>query len=76
MKFNLSVAAEIRAELARQNRTQSELAAAMHLSTAAVSRMLSGKVTIDLAQLAVIARFLRTTPGRLVRDAERAGVSR
>lgn len=73
MEFNLSVADAIRAELARQRKTQVELATALHLSPAAVSRMLSGKVAFDLVELKKTATFLRMPVSRLVREAERAG---
>ncbi len=52
------VAAAVRAELARRNRPQSELADHLKLSQAAVSRRLSGRVEWRLSELAEVATFL------------------
>lgn len=54
----MTVASTVRAELARRDKTQADLAAVLHLSTAAVSRRLSGQVPWDLVELDATARFL------------------
>lgn len=53
-----SVAAEVRAELARQRRPQRELAEAIGLSQQAASRRLCGEVPFDIAELAKVAELL------------------
>jgi transcriptional regulator with XRE-family HTH domain len=53
-----SVAAEVRAELARQRRTQRDLAEAIGLSQQAASRRLCGEVPFDIAELAKVAKLL------------------
>lgn len=52
------VAASVRAELARANRTQQTLAAHLHLSQPAVSRRLSGDVSFSIDELVSIAEYL------------------
>lgn len=52
------VAASVRAELARANRTQQTLAAHLHLSQPAVSRRLSGEVSFSIDELVSIAEYL------------------
>ena len=52
------IAAEIRAEVARQRATQVQLAQLLDLSQAAVSRRLSGDTPFTLNELAAIAQFL------------------
>jgi len=52
------VAAEIRAGLARRGLTQGDLAAALGLSQAAVSRRLTGEVPIDVEELTAVADWL------------------
>lgn len=54
-----SVAAEVRAELARQRRPQRDLAEAIGLSQQAASRRLCGEVPFDIAELAKVAELLR-----------------
>lgn len=53
-----SVAAEVRAELARQRRPQRDLAEAIGLSQQAASRRLCGEVPFDIAELAKVAALL------------------
>lgn len=60
------IAAEVRAELARQQRTQSELAKALHLSQQAISRRMTGLIPFDVAQLHEIASFLGVPVSRLM----------
>lgn len=57
-KLQATIAAEVRAEMARQNRTQRELGAAVGLDQAAVSRCLSGERAFRAHELVLAARFL------------------
>lgn len=52
------IAAEIRAELARQKRTQKDLAEAIHISEVGVSRRLSGVTPLDVNEVYAIAEWL------------------
>jgi transcriptional regulator with XRE-family HTH domain len=52
------VAAEVRAEMARQRKTQAHIAQALGSSQAAVSRRLNGEVPFDVRELALIADSL------------------
>lgn len=53
------VAANVRAELARQRITQTQLAAALRIAQSAVSRRLLGSVAFSLGELIEVARFLK-----------------
>jgi len=52
------MAGEIRAELGRQNRSATQLAAATGISPATLSRRLQGKKPFYFEELEVIAQFL------------------
>lgn len=52
------VAAEVRAEMARQRKTQADLANLLTSSQAAVSRRLSGEVEFTTGQLLRVASYL------------------
>lgn len=56
--FTEQVAATVRAELARHDRTQQDLAHALGLSQQSVSRRLSGHLALDTNELERIAEFL------------------
>lgn len=60
------VAAEVRAEMARQNRGQAALASLLGLSQAAVSRRLQGLVEFDVGELLKVADFLGRPPGQFL----------
>jgi transcriptional regulator with XRE-family HTH domain len=65
------VAAEVRAEMARQRRTQAELAAAVGLSPQSIGRRLSGEHPFDVEELERAAAWLDVSvssllPGREV----------
>lgn len=53
-----SVAAEVRAELARQQIPQREVGVALGMSQAAAWRRLKGDVPFDVAELAAVAEML------------------
>ena len=56
--LRLKVAAEIRAEMARQRKTGIELASLLDLSQQSASRRVNGETDIDLDELEVIAGWL------------------
>lgn len=60
------VAANVRAEMARHRVTQTQIAAALGFSQAAVSRRLRGSVPFDVTELAVVAGLLRLPVTALV----------
>lgn len=60
------VAAEVRAELARQRRTQADLASALGMSPQAVGRRLSGEHPFDVVELGRAADWLGVPLSSLV----------
>ena len=62
---------EIRAEVARQRRTQVEIAELIGVTQVYVSRRLTGQVPLEVADLVDIARILGVSPQELL---DRAGV--
>ena len=60
------VADEVRGELARQHRTQTDLAEVLGIKQSAVSRRLTGVVPFDVAELAIVAAYLGVEPGALL----------
>lgn len=60
------VATEVRAELARQRKTQAELAAHLGISQMAVSRRLNSEVGMDFDELDSIARWLGVPFGQFL----------
>lgn len=60
------VAAEIRAEMARQRRTGVELASLLKVSKQAVSRRLSGEQGFDLDEVAIVADWLAVPLSQLI----------
>lgn len=53
-----NVAAEVRAEMARQHKTQSEMAQILGTTSHTVSRRLTGDTPFDIAQLITTAEWL------------------
>lgn len=53
-----TVAAEVRAEMARQRKTQADLAGPLGISTAQVGKRLAGKIAFNVVELAIVARVL------------------
>lgn len=70
-EYAAAVGGEVRAELARQRRTQADLAEALGLSAATVSKRLDGSSPFDLVELAAAANWLgvRVDALRPARDA-------
>ena len=62
------VAAEIRAEMARQRVTQVQVAAALRMSQPVVSRMLKGSRPLTLDFIEDVARVLNVPISQLVGD--------
>jgi energy-converting hydrogenase Eha subunit A len=54
----LAVAAEVRAEMARQRVSQQPIADALGISRQALSRRMTGEIPFDVAELESIAGFL------------------
>ncbi len=67
-----AVAANLRAEIARQRKRQADLAELWGMSEMAVSRRLTGRTPIATEQLLVAAEWLGLTPAALLRASEEA----
>lgn len=67
--LNDTAAAVIRGRMAQQKKTTISLAAALGISRQAAGRKAGGKTAITLDELAVIARWLETTPAEIVGEA-------
>lgn len=63
-----TVAAEIRAEMARQRKTQSDVAECLDFDRASLSLRLSGKRDFKLSELERIAEFLDVPLASLIRE--------
>lgn len=57
-KLQQAIAAEVRAEMARQEKTQRQLGAAIGLPQASVSKRLSGVSAFRAHELVLVASFL------------------
>lgn len=53
-----AVAAEVRAEMGRQRKTQAELASVLGITTATAARRLSGAVPFDVVELMQLSEWL------------------
>jgi hypothetical protein len=71
-KLQDTIATEVRAEMARQNRTQRQLGAAVGLDQATVSRCLSGERAFRAHELVLAARFLGKSVEHFAPNAESA----
>lgn len=60
------MAANVRAELARRQRTQRDLAVAMGLDEHRVYKRVGGRVPFSADEIVLVARFLGTTVEQLV----------
>ena len=67
-----SVAAIVRAEMARRRRSSADLARELGISPVSVSRRLTGEVPIDVNELAQIAAFLGLPMSSLLPEAATA----
>lgn len=66
------VAANIRAEMARQRIPQTAIAAALGITQQSVSNRINGRVPIDVDELAVFARLLGVPVASLLPMPERS----
>lgn len=66
------VAANIRAEMARQRIPQAAIAAALGITQQSVSNRINGRVPIDVDELAVFARLLSVPVASLLPLPERS----
>lgn len=64
-----ALAAEVRAEMAAQNRTAAGLAEALGVTAHTAGRRLSGATPFDVVELALVAMWLGTEPEALLRKA-------
>lgn len=64
--FSERVRANVRAELARANLSQTDLAEGLHTTQQAISRRMSGKVPFDTDEIEAIAAFLGVPVSALV----------
>lgn len=67
-----AVAAEVRAEMGRQRKTQAELAKTLDITAATAARRLDGSVPFDVLELLTVARWLGVSTEQLLPS---AGVS-
>lgn len=67
-----AVAAEVRAEMGRQRKTQADLAAVLKIYPSTAGRRLDGSVPFDVVELATVARWLGVKASELMVRAERA----
>lgn len=63
------IAANVRAELARQQRSGADLAKSLSWSQAAMQRRLSGRVAFDVTELDAVATQLEIPLGALIGEA-------
>ena len=64
--FSTTVAANVRAEMARQRKRQSDLGEVLGLTQGAVSKRMSGIVALDVDELGKIAGFLGVDVAALI----------
>lgn len=65
----VDVSGNIRAELARQRKTQEHLAAVLGITRQAISRRMRGYVVFDIDELRKIAHYLDVPLAELIDDA-------
>lgn len=70
-EFDRALVVEVRAELAVQRRTASELATVLGIAPHTVGRRLAGKTSFSVIEMAVTAEWLGMSPDTLARRAER-----
>lgn len=70
-----TVAAEVRAEMARQRRSQREVADALGVSNTYVWRRLVGEVAFDLDELEAVAAYLAKPVAQFMRRTEQGSAA-
>ncbi|RTE49611.1 helix-turn-helix transcriptional regulator [Actinobaculum sp. 352] len=68
-----AIAAEVRAEFARQRQTKSltELSSLLHVHRTNLSARVSGRTAFTAGELKKVADYLQTTPDELIQEAVR-----
>lgn len=69
------IAGTVRAELARQRKTQQELQVRLGISRPSMYRRLNGELHFDARELFVVAEFLGVTVGELFSETSREQAS-
>jgi len=67
--LSTQVAANVRAEMARQRKRQADLGEVLGLTQGAISKRMSGKIALDVDELGKIAAFLGIDPATLIENA-------
>ena len=67
--LSTQVAANVRAEMARQRKRQADLGEVLGLTQGAISKRMSGTVALDVDEVGKIAAFLGVPVSSLVEDA-------
>lgn len=70
-----NVAAEVRAEMARQRRSQRSVADALGVSQTYIWRRLTGDVSFDIAELSAVADFLGVPMGQFIERREQGSAA-
>lgn len=65
-EFSQAVAAEVRAEMARQKKTPKEFAAVLTMYPSTAAKRLSGEAALDMAELATVALWLGVSVSDLI----------
>lgn len=65
------ITTEVRAEIARKSATVRDLADALGVAPATVSRKLAGLIPLTVAELLTVCHWLDVSPSTLLADAER-----
>lgn len=69
--YDERIAAEVRAQMARENTSQKTLAEMVGKHPNIIGRKVRGEVPFSSAELSKVARALHTTAAQLITDAER-----
>lgn len=64
-----TAAAEIRAEMARQRKTQQDVARALGISAQQLGQRLAGRISFDVRELGIIADYLGVAPTQFLAGA-------
>jgi hypothetical protein len=64
------VASEVRAELARQRKTATDMAAVLYMTGHTAGRRLNGDVPFDVVELVALGAWLGVDPSKFLGDTE------
>lgn len=73
--YSKATAAEVRAEMARQNKTQAGLADALKVTAHTASKRMSGEIPFNIVELLAVARWLEVDLLRLLPQQQKAAAS-